>query len=83
MLEAFDYVRNVRKKVSPSLIFYEQQVKLKEIQKRSQKRSLEKEFDKMIDKGLTVSSYKIVNEVNLRRLKVETISEVKVYLYFE
>ena len=79
MLEAFDYVRNVSKKGSPSLIFYEQQVKLKEIQKRSQMRSLWKELDQMIVKGLIDSSYKIANEVNLRRLKAETISEVCSY----
>ena len=67
ILEAIDYVRNVSRKDSPS--------RIKKISASNlDTRSLEKELHQMIAKGLIDSSYKIVNNINLK-LNVETTSK--------
>ena len=72
ILEAIDYVRNVSKKrLSNANI-------LSRISKTGatnlDTRSLEKELHQMIAKGLIDSSYKIVNNMNLK-FNVETTSK--------
>ena len=71
ILEAIDYVRNVRKRrLSIANILS----RISKTASNLDTRSLEKELHQMIAKGLIDSSYKIVNNVNLK-LNVETTSK--------